>query len=85
MTIQTFIEKAIEGGWNDDRDLDSQIEKVFLNPLAWQAVVGDGIPEQDDETETRLKNGWPQHVYLMHRMIDALAEGKSISEFLETL
>ena len=50
MTIKQFIEKAIEGGftpeqygfwkeeWTFETEMGFNIEKVVLNPKAWQAV-----------------------------------------------
>lgn len=93
MTIQKFIDKAIEGGWTDafmranphmEKEylhenyvarLARDIERVLLDPEAWKAM---GKVE-----------GWgpPLKVWLMcmHGMIDALAEGKTIEQYLETL
>lgn len=94
MTIKQFIERAIEGGWNDNRDLDSQIEKVFLSPLAWQAVgkvegwhQGNKLPEFAEKRLYLYEPIEEQYSWLghMHRMLDALAEGKTITQFLETL
>lgn len=110
MTIQTFIEKAIEGGWNGlttwngnpyrsvfvidglagttlpNGHSDSKpLAEILLDPLAWQAVCEVGIPETHDECEERLKISMPHHIYLMHRMIDALAGGKTIEQYLKTL
>lgn len=62
-------------------------ESVFLDPLAWQAVgkvEGWRLRDEEDvfnggylEDDEWLKN--------MHCMIDALAEGKPIEQFLATL
>lgn len=92
MTIKTFIEKAIAGGWKSPERWHTYVDAVkdtvfnyhaiLLDPLFWQAV---------GKTE-----GWPTKYYRpnpqswpwrdnMHRMIDSLAEGKSIEEFLSTL
>ena len=112
MTIKTFIEKAIKGGWNDGYEAYSiitgahdgphlqisdkkfsnpagkliSIHEIIVDPRAWQAVgkvegwnkehcVGNSI-------KGMTKGSW---LYYQHTMIDALAEGKSIEEFLETL
>lgn len=78
-------------GWRDvaiisfkDIDYYLPIAEMVLDPLAWQAV---GKVE-----------GWEKISYCrecevadsgykgrMHRMIDALAEGKTIEEFISTL
>jgi len=117
MKIQTFIEKAIEGGWRKDLTekplctpeisyLVPEKEKVYgvwfrwgkknergelhsesreilmyeilLDPEAWKAVGKvEGWPEALERQEA-----WKTY---MHRMIDALAEGGTISSYLETL
>ena len=78
MTIKTFIEKAIEGGWEKpsfgwETEDESEQAVMFLDPLAWQAV---GIVVGWDDYGSRVQ---------MHNMIDALTEGKSLKEFIETL
>jgi len=117
MTIKTFIEKAISGGFADGVNLLLVMEQeiaegfpkraellsrtIFLKPKAWQAVgkverwcehdgsyhgfVGDG------QNSRRLckKNGGKGTPICsrtrMHAMIDALAEGSSLEEFIKTL
>lgn len=95
MTIKTFIEKAIEGGWGKDvvgvfgETVLSNAGKnfkadVFLDPLAWQAVgkvegwkvVGPGKKDTDH---------MPEAFYFQESMIEALWEGKTIEQYLETL
>lgn len=92
MKIITFIEKAIEGGWNHPKEdcsyCETPVEVILLDPLAWQAVgkvegwqdVQAGYRESDGLI--LYESGWKRR---MHRMIDALAEGKTITQFLETL
>lgn len=110
MEIKTFIEKAIEGGWKQDRAIVGELDlrdgyegmktimqstdRMFLDPLAWKAlgkaegnICGDC---EGNGCEYCDYNGYtpPLHLYVpdvMHSMIDALAGGKSIEEFLETL
>lgn len=95
MTIQTFIEKAIEGGWTQPPEgTAAQMfmhQTIFLDPEAWKAVGkvegwwhctvhvdgGEEVRCEDPKHDDWFKN--------MHRMIDALAEGKSIEEFITTL
>lgn len=100
MTTKEFIEKAIEGGYvniylnpkspHEITPLMIQ-EKymIFLDPKAWQAVgkVEDWIDimpswEKHKDGYYLSYEGWQWN---MHRMIDALCEGKSIEEFLSTL
>lgn len=100
MTIQTFIEKAILGGWQGHSssyyEANPAVWGVFLDPLAWKAVgkVEGWAEETEYEIscedlertfqvfERAVQKTW---LYNMHRMIDALAEGKTIEQFLETL
>lgn len=108
MTIQTFIEKAIEGGWKSDqphiskgafedgtffgfphwkwKDEQGNIKRatmweILLDHLAWQAVGKvEGWGDMRGWTD-----GMPAWKMRMHCMIEALAEGKTIEEFLATL
>jgi hypothetical protein len=90
MTIQTFIEKAEAGGWEDHYDARGceryPIEHVVLDPEAWKAV---GRAERTwnmlSEKHWGQEEPMPEWQWKMHRMIDALAEGKSIEQYLETL
>ena len=91
MTIEKFIEKAIEGGWEKDKYpsfwsfndiVKFYQDKVFLDPLAWQAVGKVEGWKDYMVIDNPYKN---IYLYHMHEMIDALAEGKSLSEFIETL
>ena len=69
------------------------IHSILLDPLAWQAVskVVGWYPsnckdcQKENGCEYHLKNEHPTWRYKMHRMIDALAEGKTIEEFIKTL
>lgn len=113
MTPKQFIEKAIEGGFRNNLELNDlrkeimskSLAEIFLDPLAWQAVgkvEGWGfkkifLPSINDKSTyhydihgdlNNIKNisiltsGYTEK---MHKMIDALCEGKSINQFLETL
>ena len=84
---QKFIEDAIEGGWFKHEDLppvDVYAYRYFpssflLDPAAWQAVGnvrGWGPPP------SVYAGRWVQN---MHGLIDALAEGKSIEDYLSTI
>jgi hypothetical protein len=102
MTIQSFIEKAIEGGWSPyarnvvahELPLEQAVKamrrstrdaEILLDPLAWKAVGKvEGWPDEHWQgiyREYAEKNA----IARMHRMIDALAEGKTIEQYLETL
>ncbi len=98
MTIKQFIEKAIEGGWVTlstqefyrlksvgirGGSLDVALSCVFLDPLAWQAVGKVEGWSLEEEMCTQLHSD--AYLCKMHDMIDALAEGKTIEQFLETL
>lgn len=62
---------------------------IVLDPSVWQAVgkvkgwgEGDLFPFYAEEYgQVRM----PRYLYRMHRMIDALAEGQTIEQYLETL
>lgn len=99
MTIKTFIEKAIQGGWKPYglavignipigyghilTYYRGILLVVLLDPEAWKAVgTVEGWP--DGETARDDTHGCSWRVN-MHRMIDALAEGKTIEQYLETL
>lgn len=91
MTIQEAISKAIEGGWVpqvyffDGKAFSWKVQavmkikfkqRIWLDPLFWKALA--------------KAMGWkydPKEYasYQMHRMIDSLAEGKSIEDFFATL
>lgn len=74
---------------------------ALLNPLAWQAVGKvegwgsfydtEGMPRNYDTQGwypiTKTGSGYDEQMWqaYMHRMIDALAEGKTLEQFLETL
>lgn len=70
-------------------DIDSpviSINDIFLDPLSWQAVgkVKNWSPEihRSDLIGDVIAAEWFGN---MHRMINALCEGKTISQYLETL
>lgn len=93
MTTKQFVAKALEGGWRyENPELKQEedilevigIEDILLDPLAWEAVGKVEGWESKITYKDRLKYEGTWLGY-MHAMIDALAEGKSISEFLETL
>ena len=96
MTIKQFIEKAIEGGWDESSANSSDVkplwlrEKMFLDPDAWQAVgkvegwhlgtfTKDELITKDNCDD---RDRWKDK---MLGMTQALIEGKTIEEFIETL
>lgn len=129
MKIKQFIEKAIEGGWEQPLNKSvedytkSDIAKTFLDPKAWEAVgkvegwkkevcfwcgskesrggmtvstpdsppegwqtcEGCGIDWMEKAEFGIDGNHIPEWKYIMHQMIDALCEGKTIEEFIKTL
>ena len=99
MTIKQFIEKAIEGGWNNgaypepidvDMVLFEQGNLILLDPLAWEAVGKVSSWEvhecEGDGTGEGCGNGcYPTYRDKMHQMIDALIEGGNIESYLKTL
>ncbi len=119
MTTKTFIEKAVEGGWNEhlgieliellpsvfegtearfhveiegeDDTLLIAVSDVLLETLAWQAVgkvegwdLCDCPDSQPSYFHTDYCSG-RKWLTRMHRMIDHLAKGGTITTYLETL
>lgn len=93
MTTQQFIEKAIEGGWEGDWNVIERAwdyrarQSIFLDPLAWQAVgniLDEEFIEREQARGVYVSCRWDYRLH-MHRMIDALIEGKTIEEFISTL
>jgi len=95
MTISDFIKKAIAGGYEGIENSDSSEATCpccgglwIIDPLAWQAVGKvEGWNEGVEGGRMDMHNHWnlPGWHEKMHRMIDALAEGKTIEEFLKIL
>lgn len=91
MTTKEFIEKAIEGGWECylESGTGHGLSDMFLDPKAWQAVGKVyGWNEEYNCPSCGLEYyevSRPAYSAKMHRMIDALIEGKSIEEYLKTL
>ena len=66
------------------------LSTVLLDPKAWQAVYGAEKTVKVshgnwDDMKTMTEEHVPLYKWQMHQMIDALAEGRTIDEFLETL
>lgn len=112
MTTKTFIEKAIEGGWEArsniyfkgmfegfptfrvnlraleaPREIQIPIQTILLDPEAWKAVGKVEGWGNSHKGWLWYKNEMKMVAYVVywHRMIDALAEGKTIEQYLETL
>lgn len=91
MTIQQFIEKAIEGGY-DGYPKPFCVEcgnyqtikggDLFLDPKAWQAV---GKVEGWNKNIHSGTGHFQDYKWYMHRLIDHLCEGKDIESFIATL
>lgn len=82
---ETFIQNNPHWKWKENEKpyliKRAYLGDILLDPLAWQAV---------GKVEGWYKGIAPEHEYLywgahMHRMIDALTEGKTIEQFLTTL
>ena len=96
---QRFIEKAIEGGWNPESvecrtdNHSACFKAILLDIEAWKAVgeveakkgrgfnleamAYQGVPMTQEYDWNWLEN--------MHRMIDAIADGRSIEEYLDEI
>lgn len=80
-----------DGCWVDFENPDDtrvlHQSDIFLDPKSWQAVgkvegweIGVNFPILD-----MYRDPQDEWQFKMHQMIDALAEGKTIEEFLKTL
>lgn len=86
MTIKTFIEKAIRGGWNEREWFEKHTHicsAIFLDPAAWQAVGKTERWHLWKKEPNKPIQGIRDWRDVMHSMIDALAEGKTIEQFLQ--
>ncbi len=93
MTIKKFISSAIKGGWEcpwvavlEDTDLASTISlnsgylcEALLDPKAWESV---GKVEGWTDAWHSPKSTAREK---MHDMIDALVDGYTLEDFIETL
>jgi len=84
MTIQAFIENAVQGGIPRDAVDGVNVYELLLNPELWKAV-GKVEGWNVHDNSRNLYEAKPHWLYLQHRMIDALAEGKTLEQYLETL
>lgn len=76
-------------GNNDWHDI-FEIESMLLDPKFWQALgktLGWDSPtgRETGTVSYQEATGEPYWLYRMHRMIDALADGKTIEEYIATL
>lgn len=115
MTIQQFLQKAIEGGWEpigynfSNKPFSWKVqavckvkykERFFLDPKLWEAVgktegwedkckiCGENhFPKKIETKEYVMHRHVPDPAWInkMHRMIDALCEGKTVQEYIESL
>ena len=96
MTNKEFRQKSKEGGFDTEGLSDAE---MVLNPRSFQAVgkvenwkenhffaviyaKGEG---EEYWFDSNCKNDEPEWKEKMHGMIDALAEGKSINQYLTSL
>jgi len=96
MTIKQFIEKAIEGGYPENQTISwGALYKLLLDPKAWQAVGkvegwGGKCHDCSEELDGEICVAGGTHIYpkwrtQMINMVVALAEGKTLEEFIKTL
>ena len=91
METKDFIEKAREGGWHFRINFELQdlvknySHEILLDPLAWKACGKVAGWKDYSNDSDRIPLGTKRWKHNMHRMIDALAEGKSIESFIKTL
>ena len=94
MTTLEFIEAAMEGGWEVLSDTADKyiartmpIEKVVLNPKAWEAV---GRTKKWTQLQIPLHVPAEYHIdhewkFHMHMMIIFLIKGRTVEEYIESL
>ena len=90
MTTKQFIEKAIKGGYKADKNFllnlpEFALCQIWLDPDAWRAVGKVEKGWNFERQSSKFPDRRPFWQIQMLEMIDALAEGKSIEEFLKTL
>ena len=97
---ELFIQRAIEGGWQPldtlefkgevDYDIQNEKYQIFLTTEVWQAVgkvegwtiahVTSSNPNDIDRTRA-----YPTWRGYMHGLIDALARGETIEDYLGSI
>lgn len=96
MTIKTAIEKSVKGGYKvkgvNDFDLEEwmdgfMIGYVLLDPSFWKCLGKEMGWDRPVTAKDRKEGMTLRRMYLTHwhRLIDHLAEGKSIESFFESL
>jgi hypothetical protein len=98
MTLKTFIEKAVEGGWLMPQSFNVTAEgiypvySIFLDPKLWQAVgkVEGWIREDGTDVAKYIQNdpkrtSYPLWKWHMHAMLNFICEGGTPEQFIETL
>jgi len=101
MTITQFIERAIEGGWGSGlvpehlrnattiqlfmSDQPAQKSVMLLDAYAWKAVGKVEGWKEDEVCGPCKKTHFGHWLTLQQNMLYALAEGKTIEQYLETL
>ena len=95
MKIQETIEKAIEGGWKDEREDGNTFADCLIDHSFWQSL-GKALgwkPRARDEVQNMPSYEWEYQgavamyswEYYWHRLIDHLADGKTIETYFESL
>jgi len=98
---ELFIQRAIEGGWQPldtlefkgevDYDIQNEKYQIFLTTEVWQAVgkveEWDGNHNSCNEYDDGQHdcNGFPGFIDKMHGLIDALARGETIEDYLGSI
>lgn len=118
MTIQQFIEKAIEGGWRESLEIDridfepkevhgnadfngDQIVELYHADMLWTTRTSSILLDPDAWKAVGKVEGWNVPVFYLGEyahskslqnwlgamlgMVLALADGKTIEQYLETL
>ncbi len=92
MTIDEIYNSAMAGGYRPfpKKDGKPQLEKDVLQVGFWESCGKvEGWGESNAEKNFGRFNGENRYMqiwlFYMHEMIDALAEGKSVEDYLKTL
>lgn len=84
--VERFIQDAVKGGWSCkscvevEKNYEWYLSDIMLEPECWQSV------EKQRGWELSAGPGRkPRYVHMMHGLIDALAEGRTIEQYLTTI